>query len=97
MRGEGVASVMEALTLTQAWTQGFIFAVALMTVVSASFLLKMGRKEEEEEKHDDGLADGPKIRVDRGKKLAQTVRMVMRLKRKMRRFKERRNVQNKTD
>lgn len=96
MRGEGVTSVMEALTLTQ----GFIFAVALMTVVSASFLLKMGRKEqeeEEEEKHDDGLADGPKIRVDRGKKLAQTVRMVMRLKRKLRRFKERRNVQNKTD
>jgi len=96
MRGEGVASVMEALTLTQ----GFIFAVALMTVVSASFLLKMGRKEqeeEEEEKYNDGLADGPKIRVDRGKKLAQTVRMVMRLKRKLRRFKERRNVQNKTD
>lgn len=81
-------------------TQGFIFAVALMTVVSASFLLKMGRKEqeeEEEEKYNDGLADGPKIRVDRGKKLAQTVRMVMRLKRKLRRFKERRNVQNKTD
>jgi len=95
MRGEGVTSVMEALTLTQ----GFIFAVALMTVVSASFLLKMGRKEEEEEeeKYNDGLADGPKIRVDRGKKLAQTVRMVMRLKRKLRRFKERRNVQNKTD
>ena len=41
MRGEGVTSVMEALTLTQ----GFIFAVALMTVVSASFLLKMGRKD----------------------------------------------------
>ena len=82
-------------------TPGFIFAVALMTVVSVAFLLSIGRKdgeeEEEEGKHVDDLADRPTVRIDRGKELASTVRMVMRVKRKMRRYKERRSVQNKTD
>ena len=84
--------VMEAFTLTQ----GFIFTVALITSVFAAFLLKM-RGREQEEKHDDGRTDGPTIKVNREKELAQTVRMVMRLKRKMRRFKDRRNAQTKTD
>ena len=84
--------VMEAFTLTQ----GFIFAVALITSVFAAFLLKMRGREQQEEKHDDGLTDGPTIKVDRGKELAHTVRMMMRLKRKMRRFKDRRNA-HKTD
>ena len=97
MRGEGAASAMVAFTLTP----GFIFAVALMTVASVAYLLRIGRKvveeEEEEGKHVDDLADRPTVRIDRGKELASTVRMVMRVKRKMRRYKERRSVQNKTD
>jgi len=98
MRFEGAASVMEMEACIM--TQGLIFAIALITVVSTAFLIQMGRKEHvEEERLGDGedLVGGPMTRVDRGKELAQTVRMVMRLKRKMRRFKERKNAQNKTD
>jgi len=84
--------VVEAFTLIQ----GFLVAVALVTVILTTFRQKMVRREEEEN-HYDGHADDPKITVDRGKELAQTVRMVMRLKRKMRRFKERRSLQKKTD
>ena len=83
--------VVEAFTLIQ----GFLVAVALVTVILTTFRQKMVRREEEE--NHDGHADDPKITVDRGKELAQTVRMVMRLKRKMRRFKERRSLQKKTD
>ena len=85
--------VVEAFTLIQ----GFLVAVALVAVMLTTFRQKMVRREEEEENHYDGQADEPKITVDRGKELAQTVRMVMRLKRKIRRFKERRSLQKKTD
>ena len=83
--------VVEAFTLIQ----GFLVAVALVTVILTTFRQKMVRREEEN--HYDGQTDEPKITVDRGKELAQTVRMVMRLKRKIRRFKERRSLQKKTD
>jgi len=83
--------VVETFTLIQ----GFLVAVALVTVILTTFRQKMVRREEEN--HYDGQADEPKITVDRGKELAQTVRMVMRLKRKIRRFKERRSLQKKTD
>ena len=78
---------MEAYTLIQ----GFLFVAVLMAVVSAAFL---GTRVKEEDDVD--LAGGPIMRIDRGKQLAQTVRVVMRLKKKMRRFKEQKNVQKKT-
>ena len=71
--------------------QGFLFVAVLLAVVSAAFLRTRVKEED-----DVNLAAGPTMRIDRGKQLAQTVRVVMRMKKKMRRFKEQRNVQKKT-